>query len=298
MKKTFLILLSAILLLSAASCKKQEESVDVEPLDASVDFRLHNDSNYFYMSVGGYFNESALINEGSAKTSVHNLLMKNKDESKADSEYYMEEYEYSYTIVSVSNIYYDVYNVDEDFYTITSVSTYNPAYITDRGIKVGDTRAMVKAAYGNASKKENSDDGSVKWIYQKDDNILEFWFQGKTLSQIMISNLPDDIYEVTTDSGSGGNVITIDENGNVIGGNSGYEIIVDNNGSSSSGSASSAASSSSQAASSANTSSAQTSSAPSSSAASSDSSKTDTDSGTVITIDDDGDVNSVIVEGN
>lgn len=297
MKKALLILLSAIMLLSAVSCQKQDkdQEISVEPLNDEYDFKLHNDSNYYCMTLGGYFNDSTIVNESQVKKSVHNLLMKNDDESQADKEYYMEEYEYTYTIVSISNIGYDTFGLDEDNYTVTSVSTYNTSYFTDRNIRVGDTRKMVKDAYGSADKKETSDDGYVTWIYQSGEYSLEFSFQGKTLVQIMLSRLPDNIYEVTTGSSSSGNIITIDENGNIIGGSSDYEITVESTVPSTS---SSDLSSSQEASSKSDDSSSSVSSAPSSSTENDTSSSVDTNSGTIIDIGDNGEISNVIIEGN
>lgn len=229
MKKLSLILAFLLIVLTLGGCKKEEKPKKIQILNDS-DFRLHVDRNVVYMRLDGWLNPDCLAdNETLKKTTPHNIVLKNTDESKEDKKYKMEVREYTYTSVTLTNIDYEKYDRDPDDYWANLIITTNPYYVTDRNIRVGDTRAMVKEAYGAARYKENDESvGLVNWTYKLGDYKLTFSFSGKYIEQISLSNLPENIYEYT--EGSGEQVITVDENGNIISGNSEYQVIVESDG--------------------------------------------------------------------
>lgn len=290
MKKLFCFAaVCTFLMLLLCGCSKEEAKI--EPL-TEFDFRLHNnnDYNYFYMTLEGFFNEEAIIDDTLKSTDEHVIVLKDTSDENGvlstatdaedNPEYDLKIYDYEYTSVSLSNLYYDRYDNDREMLTICEVSTASPNYYTDRNIHIGNTRAEVKAAYGPATLHETVEENYDGWIYVMSRYKLEFIFQGKYLIQITLSCLPDEIYEVVEDS-SGGQSFVVDENGNIISGDaSGFEIIVDEQGTESA---------SSQATASANTSTG-TSSSVTSSAASGN------NSGITVTIDDNNDNQSIMIE--
>ncbi|MGN0518185.1 MAG: hypothetical protein ACI4II_05630 [Acutalibacteraceae bacterium] len=283
--KRFFCLAVACTLLVSLFCGCSKEETKIEPL-TEFDFRLHNNNNYFYMTLEGFFSEEAIIDDTLQSTDEHVVVLKDTSDENGilstatdaedNPEYDLKIYDYEYTSVSLSNINYDKYGNDQDMLTICEVSTASPNYYTDRDLHVGNTRAEVKAAYGPATLHEKVEDTYDGWIYIMSRYKLEFIFEGKYLIQITLSCLPDEIYEVVEDS-SGGQSFVVDENGNVISGDaSGFEIIVDEEGS---------GDTSSQSASSDNTSSGTASNTAS-----------DTGSGITVTIDDNNDNQSIMIE--
>lgn len=292
--KRFFCLAVACTLLVSLFCGCSKEDVKIEPL-TEFDFRLHNNNNYFYMSLEGFFNEEAIIDDTLQSTDEHVVVLKDTSDENGilstatdaedNPEYDLKIYDYEYTSVSLSNIYYDKYDSDKDFLTVCEVSTASPNYYTDRDIHIGNTRAEVKAAYGAATLHETVEDSYDGWIYIMSRYKLEFIFQSKYLVQITMSCLPDEIYEVVEDS-SGGQSFVVDENGNIISGDaSGYEIIIDEEASEST---------SSQATTSTNTSTGTSSSVTSS--VTSSNTVSDTGSGITVTIDDNNDNQNITIE--
>lgn len=221
--------MSVIMIFAFAGCTKNDPVVPAKPLEKD-DFRLHNNSNDVYMTLGGFFNTEAILNENFKTKLPHDILLKSEDESKADKKYRIEVHDYAYTSVTISNIDYDTFGLPEDDYRINSVITTNPYYISDRGIVVGDEKIDVRKAYGPATSKETDEAyGYTSWTYQLDDDRLTFTFQGKYVVQITISNLPDNIYELS-ESENNEQVIMVDENGNIINGDGNYEVLVESNG--------------------------------------------------------------------
>ncbi len=229
MKKLCFVLALLMFILPLAGCKKEEAPKKIPILNES-DFRLHVDKNYVYLKLDGWLNPEAIAqNETLKSTTPHNIVLKSTDASQEDKQYKMEVYEYTYTSITMTTIDYEKFGREPNEYGANLIITTNPYYVTDRDIRVGDTRAMVKEAYGASRYKENDESaGLTNWTYKLSDYELTFSFSGKYIEQISLSNLPDNIYEYT--EGSGEQVITVDENGNIISGNSEYQVIVESDG--------------------------------------------------------------------